>query len=171
MAGLSGFCRGPAAVFFQKQAGVSQAEAVDRLLYIAYQKELFPTVGNSLENGLLYPAGILVFVHADFGKAVGKTFRQGTGAPVLLQQLQGKMLQVAEIQKAPPPFLPAVGPGKALYQTKQGGDLAADCCQVLQQCFRRLEEGEQPFHIFLAAAADGLGLGLRSRGLAAAQRL
>ena len=102
---------GIAVVFSQEKAGVRQAEAVDGLLHVPHHGDVLPSVADGEEDAVLHPVAVLVFVHQDLVEAAAQLPSQGGGSPTILlrQQLQGQMLQVGEIQRAPPPLFGGVG--------------------------------------------------------------
>ena len=54
-----------AAVLFQKNAGVSQPEAVDGLLDVADKEEILPLSRDRREDRILHAVGVLIFVDHD----------------------------------------------------------------------------------------------------------
>ena len=100
--------RGIGAVLLQENLGVSQAKAVNRLLHVAHHEAILLLLGQGGKNGILDGVGILVFVHHDLPVAPAQ-FPCGSGEPRAAfpqEQIQGAVLQVAEIQDAAGPLEP-----------------------------------------------------------------
>ena len=94
-----GFPIGVTVVFFGKDGGIRQTEAVDRLLDVAHQKQVLPVAGDGAEDRVLHTADVLIFVHHDLGIARGHLAGERRGRAVLLcQQPGGKMLQIGIVQ-------------------------------------------------------------------------
>ena len=157
-AGPGVFPVGKAAVFVQKDGGVGQAEAVDRLLHVPHLEQSAPLVRDGLEDGILNLVGVLIFVHLDLLKAVGP-HPGGLGglSLVVQQQLDGEVLQVREVHQPPPPLLLGVVGQKVRRQVHQGLDHRAGQGQLLPQLLAvLLEQGGELFQLFLAPGAGGL---------------
>ena len=92
-------------VFFQKNTGVRQTEAIDRLLHVSDKEEIFFVAGNCPKDCVLHAVGILILVDHDFGIMLRhfprRSRRQTAG---MGQQTQGFMLQIVIVQHMPLQF-------------------------------------------------------------------
>ena len=92
-------------VFFQKNTGVRQTEAINRLLHVSDKEKIFFVAGNCPKDCVLHAVGILILVDHDFGIVLRhfprRSRRQTAG---MGQQTQGFMLQIVIVQHMPLQF-------------------------------------------------------------------
>ena len=118
LSGLSLLRASVLVVFFQEDSRVCQPELINGLFYIAYQKAILPFSAEGVKNGILHRVGVLVFVHQDFPEPTADFPRchgwRSTGFSQ--QQIQGVLLQIAEIQNSPASLGSAIILGKLLHK-------------------------------------------------------
>ena len=90
------FAPAVAPVFFQKQAGLRLAEAINGLLHVSHHEKIVPP-GDPGENGLLNVGRVLIFVH----KHIGISLPGRVGHRLLFQRPQGALFQVGIRQRPP----------------------------------------------------------------------
>ena len=74
-----------------------------------------------MEDGVLYPAHVLVFVHHDLRIALGELHRQRAGAAVFLgEKPGGHVLQIRVIHQTRPALFFGKRPVKVQGQLQQG---------------------------------------------------
>jgi hypothetical protein len=97
--------------FIQKNAGLRQAEAVYALFYVPHHKQVAALPGDCPEQAVLNLAHVLIFVHQYFCVAPGQRPRECRRLPgtLILQDAQGQVLQVGEVQQSQPPLLGGKG--------------------------------------------------------------
>ena len=121
-------------ILFQKDGGVGQAEAIDRLLHIAHQKEVFPVLGEGAEDRVLHLVRVLVFVHHDLGVALAPLAGQVSRlALVVHQEADGVMLQIGKIQHGAFFLFRVVGFGEICGQGEEAPHGGVEQGHVLQQ--------------------------------------
>ena len=122
------FGRGrPGVVFGEKDPGIGQPEAVDRLLDIAHHEQLFPAVREEAEERVLAVVHVLVFVHQHLGVPLGQLGGQTVGG--VLHQVEDKVLLIGEIHRALTPLPLGVQnaePGGEVQQRFQRGTRGLD---------------------------------------------
>ena len=109
-----------ARVFLEEDRGVGEAEAVDRLLDVADEKEVAALARHGAENEVLHLRHVLIFIDHDLGIAPGELPRQlRRRAVVIREQLRGHVLEIGEVHKAAPPLLGGVGRAEVQRQRQQ----------------------------------------------------
>ena len=111
---------GKARVFLEEDRGVGEAEAVDRLLDVADEKEIIAAARHGAENEVLHLRHVLIFIDHDLGVAPGELPRQlRRRAVVIREQLRGHVLEIGEVHEAAPPLLGGVGRAEVQRQRQQ----------------------------------------------------
>ena len=154
-----------AAVFFQKDGGIGQSEAVDGLFDIAHGEEIFLLPGNGGENTVLHLIGVLILVHHHLQVAPRHRAGQLRGLTVTIQQqTDGIVLLIGEIRGVAPQLLPAVGCGKPAAEIQQSLHSRGRAAQILRHSGRGiLQHRAGIVHLLLAAVPDALHPGLQLR--------
>ena len=133
---------GKGCVFFQENAGVCQAELINGLLHIANQEQiLFPFCQRAVD-GILHRIGVLVFIHHHFPEATADfPGHSGDAATAFsVKQIQGVMLQIAEIQNTAAAFHAVIGLFEPAHQTDQPPHRIRAAGKLLQhrrRCIRK----------------------------------
>ena len=110
-----------AQIFFGEDLRIRQTEAVNGLLYVPHQEKVFPLPGDGVEDGVLHPAHVLVFVHHDLRIALGELHGQRTGAAVLLREEPGgHVLQIRVVHQGGAALFFGKLPVKIQCQLQQG---------------------------------------------------
>ena len=156
-------CRNKGAVFFQKNLGVSQAEAVDGLLHIPHQKAVVLFLGQGGEDGVLHLVGILVFIHHDLPEPGAELPGGGgdAGAAFPQEQIQGAVLQISKIQNPAAALDPAVFCVKLTHQINQSLSRRPGLAQIRQHLGRII--GKAP-GVFFQRLLEGIPGGLHLVG-------
>ena len=145
-------------VFFCKDPGIRQAEAVDGLLHVAHQEEVGPVPAEGTKYLVLHPAHVLVFVHQDLLPALPRLQGKLRGRAVLLQQKRcAEVFQVRVVQKIGPALGCGEGFVEVLLQQQQGLHGRGRKSPVPQQLLRGL--GKELFelvHVRFAQLPPGL---------------
>ena len=116
--GCAKICK--ARVFVEEDRGVGEAEAIDRLLDVADEKEVIAVARHGAENEILHLRHVLIFIDHDLSVAPGELARQlRRRAVVVREQLRGHVLEVGEVHKAAPPFFGGVGRAEVQRQRQQ----------------------------------------------------
>ena len=109
-----------ARVFLEEDRGVGEAEAVDRLLDVADEKEVAALARHGAENEVLHLRHVLIFIDHDLGIAPRELARQlRRRAVVVREQLRGHVLEIGEVHKAAPPLFGGVGRAEVQRQRQQ----------------------------------------------------
>ena len=105
-----------------EQEGHCLTEAVDALLDVTHEEEVFPTTGHGGEQRVLSRVGVLILVHHNIRKAAGQFARQQGGCfgSGIDQQTQGFMLQIVVIQQFILPLEGGKAGGILPHQPTQG---------------------------------------------------
>ena len=123
-----------ARVFVEEDRGVGEAEAVDRLLDVADEKEVAALARHRAEDEVLHLRHVLIFIDHDLGVAPRELTRQlRRRAVIVREQLRGHVLEVGEVHEAAPPLFGGVGRAEVQRQRQQRPHGRGGRVQVLQR--------------------------------------
>ncbi len=145
-------------VLVQENSRVRQAEAVDRLLYVPYGKEILSAAGNGVKYAVLHLVGVLVLVHHDLPVPPCHDSRQLCGRAVLpQQQMHREVLLIGKVRHIPPQLLLLVRRRKRAAQRQQRLHGRRGAPQVLRRFRRRhVQDGAGPVHLCFGPVPDAL---------------
>ena len=112
---------GIACIFMQENAGISQAELVNGLLYVANHETILPFLRQRSKNRILNSIGILVLIHHNLTKTAANLRCRicSAGTAFADKQVKHTMLKVAKIHNTALLFQTVVFHLKGAYQLHQ----------------------------------------------------